>query len=123
MLKIVTLSLIKPFLLSEISDTVFAPEGFTQYTRLSTNTGVVPQSNLADSFPGKDLNIVIGFLNHLEFCHEIADQALHRFISKQYSQTHDDSERYYLFPGLISVNTVDTVWKTKFHLNITLDGL
>jgi signal recognition particle receptor subunit beta len=105
----------KTFLLSEISGTVFAPEGFSQYTRLSTNSGVVPRSKLADSFPGKDLNIVIGFLNHLEFCHEIVDQALGQLISKEYSQIYDGKERYYLFPGLVSVNAKDSVWKTESH--------
>ena len=106
----------KTFLLSEISGTVFAPEGFAQYTRLShNNSGVVPRSKLVDSFPGKDLNIVIGFLNHLEFCHEIVDQALHQLISNEYSQTYDCKERYYLFPGLVSVNAEDSVWKTESH--------
>ena len=106
----------KTFLLSEISGTVFAPEGFRQHTQLSTNTGVVPRSKLADSFPGKDINIVIGFFNHLEFCHEI-DQALHRLISEQYSQTYDDNEHYYLFPALISVNAKDSLWKTESHFD------
>ena len=105
----------KTFLLSKISGTVFAPEGFRQHTQLSTNTGVVPRSKLADSFPGKDINIVIGFLNHLEFCHEVSDQALHQLISEQYSQTYDDNERYYLFPALISVNAKDSLWKTESH--------
>ena len=46
----------KTFLLSEISGTVFAPEGFAQYTRLShNNSGVVPWSKLVNCFPGKDL--------------------------------------------------------------------
>jgi ankyrin repeat protein len=105
----------KTFLLSEISGTVFAPEGFTQYTQLSTNSGVVPRSKLADSFPGKDLNIVIGFLSHLEFCHEIVDQALYQLISKEYSHAYDGNERYYLFPGLVSMNAEDSVWKTESH--------
>jgi ankyrin repeat protein len=105
----------KTFLLSEISGTMFAPEGFTQYTRLSTNSGVVPRSKLADSFPSKDLNIVIGYLNHLEFCHEIVDQALYQLISKEYSQTYDRKERYFLFPGLVSVKAEDSVWKTESH--------
>ena len=72
-------------------------------------------SKLADSFPGKDLNIVIGFLNHLEFCHEIVDQALHQLISKEYSQTYDSKGSYYLFPGLVSENAQDSVWKTESH--------
>ena len=57
----------KDFLLSEISGTVFAPEGFKQYKKLSTNTGVVPLSKIAAIFPNKDFKVIIGFLTHLEF--------------------------------------------------------
>ena len=103
----------KEFLLSKISGTVFAPEGFKQYKQLSTHTGVVPLSNIAKCFPNKELDILIGFLTHLEFCHEISDQALQKLISKQYSQVSDSKERYYLFPGLISVKADDTVWNLK----------
>ena len=65
----------KELLLSEISGTVFAPEGFKQYKELSTNTGVVPLSKIKECFPDKDLDILIGFLTHLEFCHEISDRS------------------------------------------------
>ena len=101
----------KEFLLSKISGTVFAPEGFKQYKQLSTNTGVVSLSKIAECFPDKDLDILIGFLTHLEFCHEISDQVLHQLISEQYSQV--SSDRYYLFPGLISIKADDTVWKSQ----------
>ena len=70
---------------SEVSGTVFASEDFKQYKRLASNTGVVSLSKLAKCFPGKDLKIVIGFLTHLEFCHEISDQALVQLISEKYS--------------------------------------
>ena len=99
----------KEFLLSEISGTVFATKDFKQYMELSTNTGVVPLSKIAKCFPDKDLNILIGFLTHLEFCHGISDQALHQLLSEQYSQASD--EQYYLFPGLISLKADDTVWQ------------
>ena len=107
----------KEFLLSKISGTVFAPEGFKQYKQLSTNTGVVSLSRIAECFPDKDLNILTGFLTHLEFCHEISDQALHQLISEQYSRV--SGERYYLFPGLISIKADDTVWKlqSKYDYN------
>ena len=102
----------KDFLLSKVSGTIFAPEDFKQYKQLSTNTGVVPLSNIIESFPAiKDCDILIGFLTHLEFCHELSDQALHQLISEQYS--HASDERYYLFPGLISVEADDTVWQMK----------
>jgi hypothetical protein len=101
----------KEFLLSEISGTVFASEGFKQHKKLSSNTGVVPLSNFAKNFPKKNLDIIIAFLTHLEFCHEVSDQALHHLIAEQHSRVPD--ERYYLFPGLISVKADDTVWKKQ----------
>ena len=75
----------KTFLLSKVSGTVFAPEDFKQYKQLSTNTGVVPLSKIIESFPAiKDYDILIGFLTHLEFCHELSDEAVHQLISEQY---------------------------------------
>lgn len=105
----------KDSLLAEVSGTVFAPEGFKEYKQLSTNTGVVSLSKIAECFPGKDLKILIGFLNHLEFCHEISDQALCELICKMYVKV--PNERYYLFPALISLNAEDTVWETKTHFD------
>ena len=98
-------------LLSEVSGTVFAPEDFKQYKQLATTTGVVSLSKLAVYFPGKDLNILIGVLTHLEFCHEISDQALVQLISEKYSRVSD--ERYYLFPGLISIKAKESIWDTN----------
>ena len=54
----------KLFLLSKISGTVFAPEGFKQYKGLSSNTGVVPLSKIAHCFPQSDTNILIAFINY-----------------------------------------------------------
>ena len=98
-------------LLSEVSGTVFASEDFKQYKQLATNTGVVSLSKVDECFPGKDLNILIGILTHLEFCHEISDQKLFRLISEKYSPVID--ERYYLFPGLISIQAESSIWDTN----------
>ena len=105
----------KEFLLSKVPGAVFAPKGFKQYNELSTNTGVVPLSKImswlseVDKVRKKDVDILIGFLTHLEFCHEISDQAPHQLISEQYSQV--AGEHYYLFPGLISLKANDSVWQ------------
>ena len=107
----------KEFLLSEISGTVFAPEGFKQYKELSSNTGVVPLSKIVKSFPDKDVNVLIGYLTHLEFCHEISDQALLQRISKDYSRT-SENEHYYLFPGLISLEAETNMWQTESHFSL-----
>ena len=107
----------KKFLLSKISGTVFAPEGFKQYKDLSSNTGVVPLSKIANCFPDSDINILIAFLTHLEFCHEISDQALLRQIGKDQSKALNSKERYYLFPGLISLEAEISVWVTESHFS------
>ena len=107
----------KELLLSKVSGTVFASKDFDEYKDLATNTGVVSQSNIAECFPNIDIKILLGFLSHLEFCHEISDQALHQLIIKDYSAALD--EHYYLFPDLISVEANKCVWETnspfKFH--------
>ena len=106
----------KEFLLLDISGTVFAPEGFKQYKELSSNTGVVPLSKIMKCFPDKDIDVLIGYLTHLEFCHEISDQALLQHILRDYSQA-SENERYYLFPGLISLGAESSVWETESHFN------
>ena len=100
------------FLLSKVSGTVFASEDFKQYKHLASNTGVVSLSKITKCFPHQDLNILVGFLTHLEFCHEISDQALFQIISEKYSSGLVD-ERYYLFPGLISAKAKESVWEAK----------
>jgi hypothetical protein len=105
----------KEFLLSKISGTVFAPEGFKQYEDLSSNTGVVPLSKIAHCFPSSDTNILIGFLTHLEFCHEISDQDLLKQIAKDHSPALNSKEHYYLFPGLICLEAKGNVWETEVH--------
>jgi hypothetical protein len=60
---------------------------------------------------------LIAFFTHLEFCHEILDQALLRHISKDHSQVLNSKERYYLFPGLISLEAENNVWETESHFN------
>ena len=100
----------KEFLLSKVSGTVFASKDFEEYKDLATNTGVVSQSNIAEHFNNIDINILLGFLSHLEFCHEISDQALHQLITECYSP--GVNEHYYLFPDLISVEANKSVWET-----------
>ena len=97
-------------LLSEVSGTVFASKHFKEYKQLATNSGVVSLSKIKECFPDKDLGILMGFLTHLEFCHEISDQALLLLISEKYATKLDS---YYLFPELISLKAKESVWKAN----------
>ena len=106
----------KEFLLSKVPGAIFAPKSFKQYNELSTNTGVVPLSKVTSwlsevEVHKKDVDSLIAFLTHLEFCQEISDQALHQLISEQYPKV--SGERYYLFPGLISLKANDSVWQMQ----------
>ena len=93
----------KTAILSDVVGTIFAPEGFSGHQVLASNTGVVPLSKIKAYFPQYDSDVLIGFLTHLEFCHEISNQELVHLICEQYSP--EPNERYYLFPGLIAKDT------------------
>ena len=98
-------------LLSHVTGTVFAPEGMKEHRDLATNTGVVPISKLREYFPKLDLDMLVQFLCHLEFCHEITDpedlQLLHASCSPA-----SPNDRFFLFPGLVNITAPADVWAT-----------
>ena len=68
-------------LLSYVSGTIFAPEGFKQYQDITTtSTGVVPLSKITtcidDSSGDLHPDLIAKFLCHLEFCHEISQTTI-----------------------------------------------
>ena len=101
----------KAALLSDVTGTIFAPEDFKQHRSLASNTGVVPLSKLATHFPQHNCDMLVGFLSHLEFCHEICDENLLGLITEQHPLSPD--ERYYLFPGLIVQAMPENLWNLK----------
>ena len=101
----------KSSFLKEINGTLFAPSYFKEYhSGLASNTGIVPVSVLSDVFPQYDLDMLVGFLKSLEFCHEIDENTL-KIISTNFSSS---SEKLLYFPALVSVEPTS-------KLNIT-DG-
>ena len=108
----------KTRLLSEVTGTIFAPKDFDQHCQLAESTGVVPLLRLTNHFPDLKTEILIGFMTHLEFCREILDNELHKLIMKHHlnntgASTSDLSERYFLFPGLITQKAPDRLWEQK----------
>ena len=104
----------KEALLGDINGTVFAPKGFKQYKRLASSTGVVPFSAIASHFPKHDPNMIVSFLSHLEFCHEIADEEVLNLIGDKpaHSTTSNaSSEPYFLFPHLVSIECPQHIWR------------
>ena len=104
----------KTAILSEVVGTIFAPKDFLDHKQLASSTGVVPLSKFKTYFPQYDPELLIGFLTHLEFCHEVSDQELARCISEQYSPA--PKERYYLFPGLIAQD-LDSLAQMVDHID------
>ena len=114
-------------LLSHVTGTIFAPEGFQQHSKLASATGVVPLSKMAQLFPKFDTEIMIRFLTHLEFCTEITDPEILKLlsVSEENSTVHDEqnclashghktnygSQQYYFFPGLVSVLEPEGLWR------------
>jgi len=64
-------------LFGEVNGTAFAPVGFKQHKVLTSSTGVVTFSTIAEHFPNHDPNMIVSFLSHLEFCHVITDEVPH----------------------------------------------
>ena len=104
-------------LLSNVTGTVFAPEGFRQHCSLATSTGVVPLSKFAEQFKDYDIQMLLAFMTHLEFCFEIGDKEVLVQIIKIANESADNSfppdadGRYLFFPGLIRINTPERVWE------------
>ncbi|XP_064393706.1 uncharacterized protein LOC135341140 [Halichondria panicea] len=74
-------------LLAEINGTIFAPEDFTQHCEMSTSTGVVSLSKLATHFANLHIEMLIGFLSHLELAVPIEDNEILSLIDQHFSST------------------------------------
>ena len=92
----------KMSLLKEINGTLFAPEYFKQHrSTLASNTGILPVSSLNDVFPQYNLDMLVGFLKSLEFCHEIDEDTL-RIINNTLPPRRSYSDKLLYFPALAS---------------------
>ena len=104
----------KVSLLSEVTGSIFAPEGLRQYYNLASNTGVVPLTRLSAMFPKYDTDMLVGYLVHLEFCHEISDNKILQLIYNQF-QDYTSAEVYYFFPALVQLKAPSNLWAHKPH--------
>ena len=102
-------------LLSEVNGVLFAPEDFKQHCNLANATGVVPVSRLAQKFPQHDLDMLVQFLSHLEFCREIHDREVLQLLcpEEHLPPTENTSERFLFFSGLVSLKAPSGVWETN----------
>ena len=92
----------KAVLLSEINGTVFAPDNFKQHYNISNSTGVVPFSKIGEVFSKQDPDMVVAFLQHLEFCHELTEPEVSLISSRHFRCRCSPMERFFFFPALVS---------------------
>ncbi len=104
----------KVSLLSEVTGSIFAPEGLRQYCNLASNTGVVPLTKLSAMFSKYDTGMLVGYLVHLEFCHEISDSEILQLVDENI-QNYTSSEVYYFFPALVQLKAPNNLWAHKPH--------
>ena len=104
----------KVSLLSEVTGSIFAPEKLRKYCNLASNTGVIPLTRLSAMFSKYDTDMLIGYLVHLEFCHEISDNEILQLIDTQI-QDYTSAEVYYFFPALVQLKAPNHLWAHKPH--------
>ena len=91
-------------LLSQVTGTVFAPEGFEQHRDLASSTGVVPFSKLQVHFPDLDPDMVAQFLCHLEFCQEVSDHEVLQLLQIKSDRLLSIEEKAFFFPALVNLD-------------------
>ena len=99
----------KEFLLKKISGSIFAPMDQKGYKLLASSTGIVPSSKLAKEFPDIDTDLITSFMTHFQFCHEVRDPE----ILTQLSVTDLETNKYFFFPGLVTIATPEEIWEDQ----------
>ena len=89
-------------LLSEVNGTVFAPKIFKEYHDISNSTGIVSFSRIKERFPDHDTEMIVSFMSHLEFCHQIAESEAALIHKGQPGNTEQEFEKLYFFPALVT---------------------
>ena len=102
-------------LLHDLLGTLFAPSSFPQHRPLSYSTGVVPLSLFRKYIGEQDsytANMLLTFLTRLEYCREIIDKVLLDSIVNQEGYRYSETEKYYFFPNLVSLDRPNDKWST-----------
>ena len=92
----------KAVLLSEVNGTIFAPDNFKQHHNIANSTGVVPFSKIRGAFPERDPDMVVDFLQHLEFCQEISEAEVSLISSQHFRCSCGPVKKFFFFPALVS---------------------
>ena len=84
-------------MLETVVGSIFAPRDFPQHIAPGS-TGIVPKSRMSEAFSDLNIDMVIGFLEHFEFCHRVEPD----WVSGSWSNQVRSDDEYYLFPALVT---------------------
>ena len=107
----------KDTLLREVNGTLFAPENFKQYRQVASNTGIVPIATLEELFPQYSLEMLVGCLESMEFCHPVDSSTLQGTSlesNKATSLFHSSGASHLFFPSLVKEHRPDDLTSPKF---------
>ena len=89
-------------LLTEVNGVLFAPKEIERaHQNIASNTGIVPKSILERLFPKHNIDMLIGFLRSLQFCHVLESNTLQKFKTNISASIPLPSEELLFFPSLI----------------------
>ena len=91
-------------MLETVVGSIFAPRDFPQHIAPGS-TGIVQKSRITEAFPDINIEMVIGFLEHFEFCHRVG---LNWVIQSKH-EVSDTNDEYYLFPALLTLENIPQV--------------
>ena len=97
-------------LLETVVGSIFAPRDFPQHIAPGS-TGIVPKSRMSEAFPDLFTEMVIGFLEHFEFCHRVEQDWLGETQSNQLLS----DDEYYLFPALLTSENTSQVLQKNYE--------
>ena len=95
-------------LLNEINGTLFAPRQFKEHCDiLASNTGIVSTSSLLSVFPHHNTDMLVGFLQSLDFCRRVEPSVLEN-TNLQTTPSHSTADLLF-FPGLVQSERPDSL--------------
>ena len=95
-------------LLNEINGTLFAPRQFKEHRDiLASNTGIVSTSSLLSVFPHYNTDMLVGFLQSLNFCRSVEPSVLEN-TNLQTIPSHSTTDLLF-FPGLVQSERPDSL--------------
>ena len=92
----------KEVLLSEVKGLIFAPKELKSDYKNFGSTGVVALSNVAGVFPQYDIHMLMSFMTHLDFCHQLQEADISAMGVNHHETQYLKQETYYFFPALVN---------------------